>query len=66
MLTELIVGRTIAECRELTTDDLIAALDGEPPDKRHFRPLPPHAGAGVSVQGRVGVDADREAVYPDR
>ena len=35
MLTELIVGRTIAECRELTTDDLIAALDGVPPDKLH-------------------------------
>jgi len=35
MLTELIVGRTIAECRKLTTDDLIAALDGVPPDKLH-------------------------------
>ena len=35
MLTELIVGRTLAECRELTTDDLIAALDGVPPDKLH-------------------------------
>ena len=35
MLTELIVGRTIDECRELTTDDLIAALDGVPPDKLH-------------------------------
>jgi NifU-like protein involved in Fe-S cluster formation len=35
MLTELIVGRTVAECRKLTTDDLIAALDGVPPDKLH-------------------------------
>ena len=35
MLTELIVGRTIAECRKLTTDELIAALDGMPPDKVH-------------------------------
>ena len=35
MLTELIVGRTLADCRKLTTDDLIAALDGVPPDKRH-------------------------------
>jgi nitrogen fixation NifU-like protein len=35
MLTELIVGRTIAECRGLTADDLIAALDGVPPDKLH-------------------------------
>jgi nitrogen fixation NifU-like protein len=35
MLTELIVGRTLAECRQLTTDDLIEALDGVPPDKLH-------------------------------
>jgi nitrogen fixation NifU-like protein len=35
MLTELIVGRTISECRMLTTEDLIAALDGVPPDKLH-------------------------------
>jgi len=35
MLTELIVGRTIAECRELTTEHLIEALDGVPPDKLH-------------------------------
>ncbi len=35
MLTELIVGRTVAECRKLTADDLIAALDGVPPDKLH-------------------------------
>ncbi len=34
-LTELIVGRTLDECRRLTTDDLIAALDGVPPDKLH-------------------------------
>jgi NifU-like protein involved in Fe-S cluster formation len=35
MLTKLIVGRTIAERRALTTDDLIAALDSVPPNKRH-------------------------------
>ena len=35
MLTELIVGRTLDECRVLTSDDLIAALDGVPPDKLH-------------------------------
>jgi nitrogen fixation NifU-like protein len=35
MLTEMIAGRSIAECRELTVDDLIAALDGVPPDKLH-------------------------------
>src|SRR5262245_28880944 len=35
MLTELIIGRTIAECRELTAEQLIEALDGVPPDKLH-------------------------------
>ncbi|MFI5461269.1 MAG: iron-sulfur cluster assembly scaffold protein [Isosphaerales bacterium] len=35
MLTELIVGQTIAKCRELTTEHLIEALDGVPPDKLH-------------------------------
>jgi nitrogen fixation NifU-like protein len=35
MLTEMIVGRSIAECRELTVESLIEALDGMPPDKLH-------------------------------
>jgi len=35
MLTEMIVGRTIGECRGLTVEDLIEALDGVPPDKLH-------------------------------
>jgi nitrogen fixation NifU-like protein len=35
MLTEMVVGRTIAECRELTVENLIEALDGVPPDKLH-------------------------------
>jgi nitrogen fixation NifU-like protein len=35
MLSELVVGRTIAECHELTAEDLIEALDGVPPDKLH-------------------------------
>jgi len=35
MLTEIIVGRTIAECRELTVENLIEALDGVPADKLH-------------------------------
>ena len=35
MLTELITGRTVAECRELTVEKLIEALDGVPPDKLH-------------------------------
>ncbi len=35
MLTEMIVGKTIAECRELTSEQVILALDGVPPDKLH-------------------------------
>src|SRR5580658_8863571 len=32
ILTEIIQGRTIQECRKLTAQDLIEALDGVPPD----------------------------------
>jgi nitrogen fixation NifU-like protein len=35
MLTELIIGRSVAEARDLTSDQLAAALDGIPDDKRH-------------------------------
>ena len=35
MLSELVVGRSIERCRELTADHLIEALDGVPPDKLH-------------------------------
>jgi hypothetical protein len=35
MLTGMIIGRTIGECRELTAEELIGALDGMPPDKLH-------------------------------
>jgi len=35
MLSELVVGRSIEECRDVTTEDLIEALDGVPPDKLH-------------------------------
>ncbi len=35
ILTEIIQGRTIQECRNLTAQDLIDALDGVPPDKLH-------------------------------
>jgi nitrogen fixation protein NifU and related proteins len=35
MLTEMVVGKSIAECRELTAEKLIEALDGMPPDKLH-------------------------------
>jgi len=35
MLTELIMGRTIAECRQLTAEHVVEALDGVPPDQLH-------------------------------
>ena len=35
MFSELIFGQPIAECRELTAEDVIRALDGVPPDKLH-------------------------------
>ena len=35
MLTELIVGRTMADCGGVTAEVLAAALDGVPPDKLH-------------------------------
>ncbi len=35
ILSELVLGRSIAECWELTAEDLIEALDGVPPDKLH-------------------------------
>jgi nitrogen fixation NifU-like protein len=35
VLTELIQGRPITECLALAVTDLIAALDGVPPDKLH-------------------------------
>ena len=41
MLTEMIAGKSIAECRELTVQNLIDALDGVPPDKLHCPALAP-------------------------
>ena len=35
MLTEMIKGKSIAECRELAVGNLIEALDGVPADKLH-------------------------------
>jgi nitrogen fixation NifU-like protein len=35
VLTELIARRPVAACLALTEQDLIAALDGVPPNKRH-------------------------------
>ncbi len=35
MLTELIAGHTVAECLQLTTEEVIAALDGVPAEKLH-------------------------------
>ncbi len=33
-LTEMVTGKTISECREITADQLVAALDGMPEEKR--------------------------------
>ncbi len=35
MLTEMIAGKSLAECRGLSVENLIQALDGVPPDKLH-------------------------------
>jgi len=35
MLTELIIGRTVSDCRTLTAERLSEALGGFPPDKQH-------------------------------
>jgi nitrogen fixation protein NifU and related proteins len=35
MLSELVLGKSIAECRELMVNDLMEALDGVPTDKLH-------------------------------
>lgn len=35
MLTEIITGRPVVECLEVTTETLIHALDGVPADKLH-------------------------------
>jgi nitrogen fixation protein NifU and related proteins len=35
VLTELIIGKSLANCAELTADTLIEMLDGVPADKRH-------------------------------
>jgi nitrogen fixation NifU-like protein len=50
VLTELIRGWLIAECLALTATDVIAALDGVPPDKLHGPAL--------------GIDALRDALLP--
>lgn len=36
VLTELMHGRTLAECHDITSDTIIEALDGMPADKRHL------------------------------
>lgn len=35
MLTEMILGQTPADCRLITAERLLSALDGLPPDKLH-------------------------------
>lgn len=52
MLSELILGRTLDECRLLTADILILELDGVPPDKMHC-PALAIAALQVAVEGVV-------------
>jgi nitrogen fixation protein NifU and related proteins len=53
MLTELIAGKSISECRELTVEKPIEALDGVPPDKLHCPAL------------AIGALKDALAKWPD-
>ncbi len=59
MLTELIAGRTIAECRELTTERLIEALDGVPPDKLHCPALAIAALEDALSRAESRIDGER-------
>lgn len=64
MLTELITGRTLAECRGLTTADLIAALDGVPPEKLHSPALAIaalHDAIGKTTNGECGPGEDEKS-----
>ena len=63
MLTEMIVGRTIAECLEFTVENLIEALDGVPPDELHCPALaigcsemPCRGGQQTSARQRGSLD----------
>jgi nitrogen fixation NifU-like protein len=47
MLTEMVKGKSIAECRELTVENLIQAIDGVSPDKLHCPALAIRALKGV-------------------
>ncbi len=59
MLTELIAGRTIAECRELTEERLIEALDGVPPDKLHCPALAVAALEDALSRAESRIDGER-------
>jgi hypothetical protein len=39
-LTELVTGKTISECQEITPDQVITALDGVPEEERFCADLP--------------------------
>jgi nitrogen fixation NifU-like protein len=54
VLTELIVGRSIAACLGLNFQDVIAALDGVPPDKLHSPVL-----AIAALKDALKVDLER-------
>jgi len=35
MLTTMVIGKTLDECRRISADDIATALGGVPPDKQH-------------------------------
>ena len=47
VLTELVIGRSCAECQQLNVDELTTALGGVPVDKQHVTELAVH-----TMQGR--------------
>jgi nitrogen fixation NifU-like protein len=57
VLTEVIAGRSVAECLKMTHLDIIAALDGVPPDKLHCPALAIaalHDALRASIDGEPG------------
>ena len=65
MLTEMIAGKSIAECREFTVQDLIAVLDGVPPDKLHCPALAIGAFtgcAGTMARSTEGTDLSERKI----
>lgn len=64
VLTELIQGRPIADCLALEATDLIAALEGVPPDKLHGPALAIGALRDALSRYGTGVPAGVPATNP--